>query len=109
MGYFERQLYIRKHGSNLRSYPIFKANFGLMEKAMKELKSVAGFKLWTYFNSRHDNRDFVFSYEVAMKDLGVEKENFIKGMRELLDKGYLVRTKLYNGKQGYMFYEEGRN
>lgn len=67
--------------------------------AMEDLKPV-GFKMWLYFSKNQASHKFDLSLE-ACKKLGIKKNTYYEGLKELETKGYLVPA----SGNGFFFYQ----
>lgn len=67
--------------------------------AMEDLKLV-GLRMWLYFSKNQANHKFDLSLE-ACKKLGINKNTYYAGIKELEEKGYLVAA----SGNGFFFYQ----
>lgn len=74
--------------------PAYTENFltiGIDEWAKaSKLLSPNTFKLYLYASGNKDSFDLALSRQAVMNLLGISKDSYIRGVKELLDKGYLV-------------------
>lgn len=61
-------------------------------KAMRTLTG-GGYKLWSYFIDNKNNRRFGLSYKTVGNLTGISKSTYDRGVKELIDNGYLIRYK----------------
>ena len=76
-------------------------NIDALQEAMRNLKW-SGLKLWLYFNKNQEGYCFELSRQ-ACDEWGIKKDSYYAGIKELQEKGYLVRA--YEGGNLYTFYE----
>lgn len=67
--------------------------------AMKDLKFV-GLKMWLYLSKNQEDHSFELSLE-ACKKVGIVKNTYYEGIKELIAKGYLIQET----GNGYRFYD----
>lgn len=76
-------------------------NINAMETAALDL-SAGAFKLWIYFAKNQNNYNFGLSSKAIENEFGVKIKQYNNAIKELQEKGYLVKEKGYN----YNFYEK---
>lgn len=75
------------------------------KKALQEL-SPNTYKLYMYFSLNQDDYTFALSCQAVCNATGMSDSTYKKAVRELVDKGYLVKSKT---KGLYIFYEGTEN
>lgn len=70
--------------------------------AMKEL-SANTYKLYMYFDLNQDGYLFALSYKAVHEATGMSDKTYQRAIKELIDKGYLVKSKGQNNL--YIFYD----
>lgn len=68
--------------------------------AMRDL-NYSGFKMWVYFSENQADYKFELSREACNK-IGINKNSYYSGIKELEEKGYLVKA----SGNGYIFHQE---
>lgn len=76
-------------------------NLDAMQQAMRTLKG-SSLKMWLYLNKNQEFYAFELS-RAACLEWGIKKDSYYDGVRELIEKGYLVQTR--EGSNMYTFYE----
>ncbi len=79
-------------------------NLDAMQQAMRTLKG-SSLKMWLYLNKNQENYTFDLS-RTACLEWGIKKDSYYDGVRELVEKGYLVQAR--EGSNYYTFYESPR-
>ena len=79
-------------------------NLDAMQQAMRTLKG-SSLKMWLYLNKNQENYTFDLS-RAACLEWGIKKDSYYDGVRELVEKGYLVQSR--EGSNYYTFYESPR-
>ena len=79
-------------------------NLDAMQQAMRTLKG-SSLKMWLYLNKNQENYTFDLS-RTACLEWGIKKDSYYDGVRELVEKGYLVQAR--EGSNYYTFYEAPR-
>lgn len=82
-----------------------KTNIQVTLAASRVLKSGA-FRLWIYFSLNRDKFSFALSSSKVEKDLGISKKQYDNGMKELIDKGFIV---LNDENKNWYFFTERQN
>lgn len=80
-------------------------NLEALQLAMKTLKG-SSLKMWLYLNKNQENYTFELS-RAASLEWGIKKDSYYDGMKELIEKGYLVQAR--EGSNFYTFYELPRS
>ena len=86
-----------RNGNNLYAT----MNLDALQQAMKTLKG-SSLKMWLYFNKNQEH----YAFELSRADClewGVKKDSYYDGLKELVEKGYLVQA--HEGSNFYTFYE----
>lgn len=89
-----------RNGNNLYAT----MNLDALQQAMKTLKG-SSLKMWLYFNKNQEH----YAFELSRADClewGIKKDSYYDGVRELVEKGYLVQAR--EGSNYYTFYESPR-
>ena len=76
--------------------------------ALKVL-SPSAFKLWTWFNTNAHNYQFALSGVEVQEACGISKGTYDRGIKELIDNGFLRPAQLFPNFRGYIFVEFGDN
>lgn len=76
-------------------------------KAMRTLRPSA-FKLWCYFGINQNKYEFGLSSAAVKEECGISVDSCQDGIKELIEKGYLIKVELYPKLEGYLFLENGR-
>lgn len=79
-------------------------NLEALQKAMNTLKG-SSLKMWLYLNKNQEKYTFDLS-RTACLEWGIKKDSYYDGVRELVEKGYLVQAR--EGSNYYTFYESPR-
>lgn len=78
-------------------------NLAALDKAAQDLKPNS-FKLWIYFSKNQNNYEFALSSKAIERDFGIKKDAYDGAIKELMDKGYLVKRP-NTDEENYYFYE----
>lgn len=73
------------------------------------LLSPSAFKIWTWFNMNIDNYQFALSGKEVQKACHISKATYDKGIKELIENGFLRPAELFPNFMGYIFVEFGDN
>jgi hypothetical protein len=76
-------------------------NLDALQNAMKDLKG-SSLKMWLYLNKNQERYTFDLS-RAACLEWGIKKDSYYDGIKELMEKGYLVPAR--EGSNYYTFYE----
>ena len=76
-------------------------NLEALQLAMKTLKG-SSLKMWLYLNKNQEKYTFELS-RAACLEWGIKKDSYYDGIKELMEKGYLVQAR--EGSNYYTFYE----
>lgn len=99
----QREITINKAPCDDKDFTHFytKNNLGALEKAMQQLQSNGGFKLYIYLAKNRDKYSFYLSSRDFRECSGLGWKAYDTAFKELVDKGYLVQVK----KDIYEFYD----
>lgn len=81
-------------------------NRAAMENAMKKL-SPSGFKFWCYLGMNQDGYEFGLSFINVHECCGLGRSTYYSTVKELEEKGFLIKIQLYKRLPGYLFVETG--
>ena len=76
-------------------------NLEALQQAMNTLKG-SSLKMWLYLNKNQEKYTFELS-RAACLEWGIKKDSYYDGIKELMEKGYLVQAR--EGSNYYTFYE----
>lgn len=99
---------IRIHKKDLKKGDFSSINLTAMKEAMNAL-SPNTFKIWLWLDTNAEGYTLALSGVVLQQDCGFSSATYTKGVRELIDKGYLDKVELYQGLEGYLFWEGGKS
>ena len=81
-------------------------NYEAQKDAMAALRPNT-YKVWTYLCSHKDQYDLALSSKVVTDFCHISRGTYDRAVQELIEKGYLMEAEIYNGINGYIFWEGG--